>query len=323
MAIHVVNYRSASASYVDSLPTAGAGLHQKVLGAVRILLDSGKEAHEVLDILLPELVSRGRPARTARREIEKAVAKALSTATRGQSEPAWPKPDLDLINSIVRDELSKLDGCPIDYLRKLSPVTGATARGIIDALFPGDPLLCVGSSASRFVTRRKSDYLEFSNKQFIVPSPMVAIKGTTQDGASSFKTNDNTGPRRFLVLEFDFSEFGRDKETPTVFAPLIRSWDADGITAKQAQAAIALWLRRKREPVLVVDSGGKSFHVWFYVEGTPEDVIRATMRQAVTFGADRVTFTLSQFVRMPEGKRDNGTRQEAIYFSPNYMEKKS
>jgi hypothetical protein len=305
-------------TYIDSPPVAGSGLNHWILGAVRRLLHYVTE-NETLEELLPKVVQAGRAYGKARSEILRAIAKVTASGDQAIQERAdWPEPNLEKIAAIVREELAKLGGkCPIDALRRESPVKRATAGEIIDALFPGDPLLCVGISVYDFITRRKSTYRDFSNKQLIVPSPMSAVQGETQEGKLSFKSDANTGPRRFLALDFDITEFARDGVTPTVFAPLIRTWRTDGIAPKQAQAAIILYLKRRLDPVLALDSGGKSLHAWFYVEGQTEEVIKATMQHAVRLGADRATYTRSQFVRMPGGLRDNGKRQEVIYFNPN------
>ena len=42
-----------------------------------------------------------------------------------------------------------------------------------------------------------------SNGVSLVPSPMIARTGLTQEGKESEHTMRNTGPRRFLVVEFD------------------------------------------------------------------------------------------------------------------------
>ena len=43
------------------------------------------------------------------------------------------------------------------------------------------------------------------------------------------------------------------------------------------------------------------------------------MRYAVSLGADRATWTRSQFVRMPDGTRDNGKRQTVYFFNPEVL----
>ena len=61
-------------------------------------------------------------------------------------------------------------------------------------------------------------------------------------------------------------------------------------------------------------------HGWFYVAGLAEAKVEAFYRHCVTLGADRATFTRSQFVRMPDGLRDNGVRQGVYYFDPAIIE---
>src|SRR5262245_2661328 len=61
--------------------------------------------------------------------------------------------------------------------------------------------------------------------------------------------------------------------------------------------------------VSAVHSGGKSLHGWFDVHGEDEKKIKWFFRYAVSLGADPATWTRSQFVRMPGGRRDNGKAQ--------------
>src|SRR5215469_8620597 len=75
---------------------------------------------------------------------------------------------------------------------------------IIDRLFPGNPLLCCGISMSDFDTKHREDWRgQLSKLQFIVPSAMSAVAGKTKYGRESKHTLENTGPRQFLVCEFD------------------------------------------------------------------------------------------------------------------------
>jgi hypothetical protein len=45
-------------------------------------------------------------------------------------------------------------------------------------------------------------------------------------------------------------------------------------------------------------------------------------RYAVSLGADRATWTRCQFVRMPDGARDNGSRQTVFYLNFKPLEAK-
>jgi hypothetical protein len=65
-----------------------------------------------------------------------------------------------------------------------------------------------------------------------------------------------------------------------------------------------------------VHSGRKSIHGWFFCAGQPEERLLQFFRYAVTLGADRAHWVRSQFTRMPEGRRDDGTVQTIYYFDP-------
>ena len=168
----------------------------------------------------------------------------------------------------------------------------AHTERIVDALFPGNPWLCVGASNSEFKTRQREELRgELSALALIVPSPMTARTGRTQDGKQSEHALDNTGPRRFLIVEQD-----------------------KGSTDEQA--AVLLHLAERAPLVLAVHSGGKSIHGWFMAAGQPEERLRRFMRYAVALGGDPATWTRCQFVRMPGGRRDNGNRQTVYFFNP-------
>jgi hypothetical protein len=160
---------------------------------------------------------------------------------------------------------------------------------IIDRLFPGNPLLCCGKSNSDFDTKPREGWRgQMSALALIVPSPMSAVEGVTKDGRESKHTLANTGPRRFLICEFDKG------------------------TADE-HAAILIHLAGYAPLVCAVHSGNRSLHGWFYVHGQPEEKVRKSFNYAVSLGADAATWTRSQFVRMCDGTRDNGRRQ-TVYF---------
>src|SRR5260221_594246 len=99
---------------------------------------------------------------------------------------------------------------------------------LIDALLPGDPLLCVGKSNAEFHTRRRSVWLgHLSRFPLIVPNPMTKIVGKTKDGRISEHTLDATGPSVWLVLEFDFSSFARHGP------PEAEPWAYDGLLPRR------------------------------------------------------------------------------------------
>jgi hypothetical protein len=184
-----------------------------------------------------------------------------------------------------------------------------------------DPYLCFGLSQREFGTARLSRWgRKLWKLQFVVPSPMTSELGWTKAGYLSSHTLDNTGPRRFLVNECDFSIVARDGKTETKYAPLIRRLAERGITVADMCASVLLHLAEFLPLVMVLSSGGKSEHGWFWVQGRSEADLRRFMEYAVSLGADHTTWTRSQFVRLPDGTRDNGKRQLVHYFNPQFLE---
>ena len=104
---------------------------------------------------------------------------------------------------------------------------------------------------------------------------------------------DNTGKRRFAVVEFD--------KHP-----------------EDVQAAIHAHLDTKLPLAAVVHSGGKSLHGWYYAEKRTESELRLLMEHAVRLGADPATWTRCQAVRLPGGVRSNGVAQAIRFFNPGY-----
>jgi len=121
-----------------------------------------------------------------------------------------------------------------------------------------------------------------------------------------------------LVIEFDFQQKAKDG-SDTEDAPLIRTVASIGRSVADICAALHVHLSKFAPLALVVHSGGKSLHGWFHAEGQPEEKVRKLMRYAVSIGADPATWTPCQFVRMPDGTRENGKRQQVYYFSPEVL----
>jgi hypothetical protein len=98
---------------------------------------------------------------------------------------------------------------------------------------------------------------------------------------------------------------------------LIEAWERDQIEIADACAALLWHLADRLSLVLVVHSGGKSLHGWFSAFNRDEQrELWAFMRYAHSLGADWVTWRRSQFVRLPDGRRQNGARQLTYYLDP-------
>jgi hypothetical protein len=277
-----------------SPPKRGEGLNLWLFRTARVLHPYRSPA-EIIQLL--EAATAGEPIKHG--EIERAVERSASVAWKpGQRvpitrAPAWPRVNAEQREAVVATGLGLVD------LWEASPVrftdNESHTEEIIDRLFPGNPLLCVGKSNSQFSTRHRESWRgQLAEMALIVPSPMSARTGHTQDDRESEHTLGNTGPRRFLVIEQDSGSVDE-------------------------QSAILLHLAERAPLALAVHSGSKSIHGWFYCANQPEERLRAFMRYAVSLGADQATWTRSQFVRMPGGTRADGNPQVVYFFNPEVV----
>jgi hypothetical protein len=281
-----------------SSPHAGEGVHGWLFRVAR-QLHAHLPAGEIVRLLETRVANCGR--QVPRSEIVQAVQNSLSCAwqptgrtTSAQSICKWPSFNRERIDAIVKDNGGLAD------LWELSPIRIEDNRSrteeIIDRLFPADSLLCCGKSNSEFDTRAREAWRgELATVQFLVPSPMSSVTGSTKEGKESKHALSNTGPRRFLVCEFDGGDLDQ-------------------------HAALLLHLASYGPMVCALHSGGKSMHGWFYVAGQPEDKVLRFMRYAVALGADPATWPRSQFVRMPDGTRSNGKVQTVFFLNFRPME---
>lgn len=276
-----------------SPPRAGEGVNLYLFRVARVLHPYRSE-REILETLRAVTAGCGRIVTET--ELRRAVENSRAAVwTPGSGNPVRATPAWLIIN-VEQREAVIADGFGLVDLWELSPVrfedNDAHTEEIVDLLFAENPLLCCGKNKSEFATRSREEWRgKMAALQLIVPSPMSSRTGHTQDGSESEHTLENTGPRRFLVIEQDAGTVDE-------------------------QAAILAHLAERAPLALAVHSGSKSLHGWFFCAGQCEDTLRPFMRQAVTLGADRATWTRSQFVRMPDGIRDNGNRQAVYFFNP-------
>lgn len=167
-------------------PRRGEGLHNWLFRTARVL-HAFRSRQEIIDLL--RCATAGEPVKAG--EIESAVDDSAGCAWRpGHAAPPLAKPSLwPELNRAKRDEIIE-KGAGLADLWELSPCPRVEADSqteeIIDALFPGDPLLCCGASNTHFATRARSQWRgRLAGLQFIVPSPMSAISGKTKDGRES------------------------------------------------------------------------------------------------------------------------------------------
>lgn len=285
---------------LSACPPAGAGVHSWLFRCARVLHHHYPDKGELAALLSSACSNCGRniPEREIWQAVKNSEAHAWHPDNRGRYQHHTPAKAWPNVNATARDAAIK-DGPALPDLWEMSPIRFEDeenhAEYIIDVLFPGDPPLCAGKDNSIFDTRpRRLWWGDLGDMQLIVPSPMSKLEGVTKEGKVSKHSLDNTGPRRFLVIEFDQGTFDE-------------------------HAALLCHLGAMAPLCLAVHSGKKSLHGWFYCAGQPESKLLEFMRYAVTIGADPATWTRSQFVRMPEGTRDNGNRQTVFYFAPDLI----
>lgn len=226
-------------------------------------------------------------------EVRRAVAKAYGTELAPssfvpkESKPRWipDKTRQSPYRTVIPKKFGAVD------LWEASPDRidgGITQRMILDWLFPDqNGLVCVGKSAFEFHTARLNQFKDLSTCQFIVPCYMTQKLGVTQDGKKSMHCLDNCGPRRFCVCDFDEPA---SADHPSIIWTLAKQFDL----------------------VMVLSSGGKSLHAWFWIEPDEEDDF---WKDAIPMGADPALMrNRSSFVRLPIGQRSNGNRQGVLYF---------
>jgi hypothetical protein len=298
---------------LNNCPTKGNGVHDWLFRTAWPLHEWLSE-DEIVELLQGNL-SCERPEREIREAVVNA-GKYFRGEMASSSQKPWPAVDYALIHKTVVD-------CPVrlEDLRGLSPVCVSDkepmTEEILDALYPGNPLLCFGRAPNASWTHprelwrsREFDY------SFIVPSPMTKEIGVKTDGKESHRCLDNTGPRTFIVIEFDITESG-------LWTAYVRDWRERGISTIDANVALIIELATKGLPrlplALAVHSGGKSIHAWFPCAGLTEEQTKPFMERAVRLGADKATWTRCQLVRMPDGTRENGNRQRIHYFDPTVV----
>jgi len=310
---------------IASFPRAGDGVHRHLFCLARYL-HALRSEQDIFALLCA--ASNGCGRRVTDREIRDAILNSKPVAWRPSEKgpafetstdrPTWPARQHARIDTLARGGAHLYDLWETSPVRLEDPrasalpkptqapahwhltptvtgrLSGSHTERIIDALFPENPLLCVarttGRRAGDFATRRREVWRgRLSRCALMVPSPMARVYGRTQAGRVSQHALEAVGPRRFLVMEFDFSEKARDGFTDSEWAPLVRAWRADGIGVADACAALLVHLAQYGPLALAVHSGGKSVHGWFYSAGRTDCELWPFMAYAHALGADPVT----------------------------------
>ena len=227
-------------------PAAGAGVHIWLFKVAR-QLHAYRAPEEIVDLLRVAVQDCGRAV--ADREIFDAVESSKACAwqpgqpgtrskTTGKTTGKWP-----VVNTKARHAaISKKPAVGLADLQEASPWRcdeSSDSDYYLDMLFPGDLLLCLGIDKLNFWTAPREEFRGRSaSYSLIVPSAMTSVWGITQGGKTSMHTLASTGPRRYLVTEFDSATFDE-------------------------QAAMIDHLSEYAPLAMVLSSGGKSLHAWW------------------------------------------------------------
>lgn len=233
------------------------------------------------------------------REIRRAIAAAA-----GERKPGarYPKANEKLVASLTANCAGSAGS-----LSLASPVEhpdSLPTAAVLDQLYGPADLICLGhrvkvpggGSVPQSLTKYRAEFLGREDGfELIVPNPMTAPRGLTQDGRVSERCLANAAAAwTYQVIEFDFG-------TEDQQAALIRHLVNLGSAARLC---------------MVVFSGGKSLHSWFDVSAMSPDEQYKFRRYAAAIGADPAMFSLCQFARLPNAvRRDRGTKQAVKYLA--------
>lgn len=175
--------------------------------------------------------------------------------------------------------------------------TGLGPGDVLPQLFNPGELVCTGRVCEKPVIRPVEAALsDAGEQQFIVINPMKGPHGINLQGRISPRCQDNILQRRYLVAEFD-----------------------DPTLPKAGQAILASHLGGLAPLVMAVDSGGKSVHAWYRVDGMDVREQARFFAHACLLGADRTRWDVCGWLRMPGGLRVKnnkpGIRQRILYWS--------
>lgn len=230
-------------------------------------------------------------------EVENAVNKAFPTNLKAEASRVSDSISRMQWDSVLTSEIHTLFGKGPDDWRAISlPHTEKlTPKEVLEIIMNPSPesLICVGYKNGDYgfkrITKEFQEFKSLENLSYVIPAYMTAKAGKTQSGKTSAGAKSNTGDRIYNVVDLD--------DPPP-----------------EEHSSILWKLAEFRKPDLVLKTGGKGLHGWFPVSGDDDHFWHAV----VLLGADvRIYKNKSQLVRLPNGTRDNGERQEVLFINPN------
>jgi hypothetical protein len=233
------------------------------------------------------------------REIEAAVELAYGErgsgadkVNYGRKAIDWPEKNAEVIARMLATVEPVFDGVTS---------TGLRPTDVLPLLFRPGELVCTGAESERAVVRPvEAAVADADTLQFICVNPMRGAMAMNNAGRPSARCQNNVTVRRFLVAEFDDETLG-----------------------KRGQAQLVTALAEAAPLVMAVDSGGKSVHAWFHVEGMGRQDQARFFAMACLFGADPTRWDICGWLRMPGGLRvkadGSRVRQRILYWAPEAM----
>ena len=226
------------------------------------------------------------------REIDSAISFAYSTTVCVSGRKmTWPEQDICAVRKLLeRKDIPALFDAGSD-----ADVNSQTA---LAGLFLENELVCVGEDVRKAIIKPVTTWIAVAglgSLTYVSPNPMLERFIKRSDGTIQIRCQANVSKRRWLVVECDSQELTHSDQARIL-------------------SALSLLMPLK----MVVDSGGKSLHGWFLVEGREWKEIVAFFYRACLLGADRTKFDESGWVRLPGGTRrkDDGLEihQRILYW---------
>ena len=230
-------------------------------------------------------------------EVENAVNKAFSSELKDEASKVSDSISRMQWDPVLTSEIHTLFGKGPEDWRSISLPNPAelTPKEVLEITLKPSPetLICVGYKNGDYgfkrITKEFQEYKNLERYAYVIPAFMTARSGKTQSGKTSAGAKSNTGDRIYNVVDLD--------DPPP-----------------EEHSSILWKLAEFRKPDLVLRTGGKGLHGWFPVSGEDDHFWHA----AVLLGADvRICKNKSQLVRLPNGTRDHGERQEVLFINPN------
>jgi hypothetical protein len=300
--------------YLDTCPIAGQGVNEWLITVAYRL---HRKPFCYTDEYIFECLRKGSAAcgrKVSDGEMSRAIERShpdtfntstASTATTGHSE--W-LPERD---DALTKEASAQAANAVHQIRRrpeVKDLESLTLPQILPHLFQPTEWLGFDYDKKQAFAARLQDHdkrLIDYPPQFMLPSPLLGPDGITKDGNPNPRAWSNVGRRRYLVIDFD-DGWSQGAQSARILWLLART--SDGQKQWKQWNLIRL--------AMVLYSGKKSLHSWWYVEQLQEDAIKAFFCLAYRIYADKATYGEGQLVRTPTAiRKETGMKQDLLYLA--------